>query len=322
MNSVEFWTLNISPKRLPMYRRKLCVSAISDVHLGTYGCHARELHRYLKSIDPEILVLNGDIIDMWEFRKKYFPTDHLKVIKEIFRMAARGTKVYYITGNHDDMLRRFSNLKLGPIQLKDKMVLQINGKKTWIFHGDVFDMSINVTPLLARVGSRSYNWLIRLNRITNLVLERMNRPKISLAGKIKHSVKRAVQFVQDFEQLAIYAAIEKGYDYVLCGHIHKPVIRKVQSEHGEVTYLNSGDWVENLSALEHNGQDWDLRFFDQTDQIYRNDKLLVKDAPLEEEEDFLHDAEHAEEMALVQAFFKLPDSPEAIARHNGINTHG
>ncbi|MBP6185674.1 MAG: UDP-2,3-diacylglucosamine diphosphatase, partial [Saprospiraceae bacterium] len=164
-----------------MYKRKLCVAAISDVHLGTYGCHARELHRYLKSIEPEILILNGDIIDMWEFRKKYFPMDHLKVIKEIFRMATKGTKVYYITGNHDDVLRRFSNLKLGPIQLKDKMVLQINGKKTWIFHGDVFDMSINVTPMLARIGSRSYNWLILLNRITNQLLEKMNRPKISLA---------------------------------------------------------------------------------------------------------------------------------------------
>lgn len=305
-----------------MYRRKLCVAAISDVHLGTYGCHARELHRYLKSIDPEILVLNGDIIDMWEFRKKYFPTDHLKVIKEIFRMASRGTKVYYITGNHDDILRRFTNLKLGPIQLKDKMVLQINGKRTWIFHGDVFDMSINVTPLLARVGSRGYDWLIRLNRVTNRWLERMNRPKISLAGKIKHSVKRAVKFVQDFEQLAIDAAIEKGYDYVLCGHIHKPVIRPVSNEKGAVTYLNSGDWVENLSALEHNGQDWNLRFFDQTDYTYRNSRLLVKEAPLEEEEDFFNENEHAEELALVQAFFQLSESPEPQARQNGMHTHG
>lgn len=267
-----------------MYRRKLCVAAISDVHLGTYGCHANELVRYLKSIDPEILVLNGDIIDMWEFRKRNFPAEHLRVIKEIFRMGSKGTKVYYITGNHDDVLRRFSNLRLGPIQLKDKLVLQINQERTWIFHGDVFDMSIQVTPLLARVGSRSYNLLIRLNRMVNRVLERMQRPKISLAGKIKHSVKRAVQFVQDFEDLAIRAALDKGYDYVLCGHIHRPMIRKVETHQGSVTYLNCGDWVENLTAMEHDGQAWKLHQFDQTDYIFRNDRLLINDNHLEPDE--------------------------------------
>lgn len=287
-----------------MYRRKLCVAAISDVHLGTYGCHAGELYRYLKSIDPEILILNGDIIDMWEFRKKYFPADHMKVVKQIFKMASKGTKVYYITGNHDDMLRRFSNLKLGPIQLKDYMVLQINGKRTWIFHGDVFDMSIQVTPLLAKMGSRSYDWLIRLNRLVNRVLERMNRPKISLAGKIKHSVKRAVQFVQDFEQLAIEAALEKGYDCVLCGHIHRPIIRRI--EHGErsVTYLNAGDWVENLSALEHDGTDWKLHFFDKTDVSFRNGRLLMDEPWPEDEEEA---ATTEEEVAFVQAFVPISD---------------
>lgn len=267
-----------------MYRRKLCVAAISDVHLGTYGCHATELVRYLKSIDPEILVLNGDIIDMWEFRKRYFPADHLRVIKEIFRMGSKGTKVYYITGNHDDVLRRFSNLRLGPIQLKDKLVLQINQERTWIFHGDVFDMSIQVTPLLARIGSRSYNLLIRLNRMVNQVLERMQRPKISLAGKIKHSVKRAVQFVQDFEELAIRAALEKGYDYVLCGHIHRPIMRKVETQQGSVTYLNCGDWVENLTAMEHDGQTWKLHHFDQTDYIFRNDRLLINEETVDSDD--------------------------------------
>lgn len=264
-----------------MYRRKLCVAVISDVHLGTYGCHATELHRYLCSIDPEILVLNGDIIDMWEFRKSYFPQNHLQVVKEIFKMASSGTRVYYITGNHDDGRRRFSNLRLGPIQLKDKLVLQINQEKTWIFHGDVFDMSIQVTPLLARVGSRGYNMLIRVNRMVNKILEKMQRPKISLAGKIKHSVKRAVRFVQDFEDLATQAAIDKGYNYVLCGHIHRPMIRKVELPQGTVTYLNSGDWVENLTAMEHDGQTWKLHYFDQTDYIYRNDRLMINHEALE-----------------------------------------
>ncbi len=306
-----------------MYRRKLCVAAISDVHLGTYGCHARELHKYLKSIDPEMLILNGDIIDMWEFRKRYFPTDHIKVIQQIFRMAARGTKVYYITGNHDDVLRRFSHLKLGPIQLKDKMVLQINGQRTWIFHGDVFDMSIHVTPLLARVGSRGYDWLIRINRLTNQILERLNRPKVSLAGKIKHSVKRAVKFVQDFEQMAIDAAIEKGYDFVLCGHIHRPAIRIVSNAKGTVTYLNAGDWVENLSALEHNGLRWELRLFDPTDFTYRNGRLGVEDTTDDEELLTGTDVEAIEELAMVHAFMTFPQrDPEKSPSSNGTLRRG
>ncbi|MCF8239441.1 MAG: UDP-2,3-diacylglucosamine diphosphatase [Saprospiraceae bacterium] len=301
-----------------MYKRKLCVATISDVHLGTYGCHARELYRYLRSIEPEILVLNGDIIDMWEFRKRYFPADHLQVIKEIFRMASKGTRVYYITGNHDDVLRRFSNLRLGHIHLKDKLVLQINGEKTWIFHGDVFDMSIQVTPLLARVGSRSYNVLIRLNRLVNRILEKMQKPKISLAGKIKQSVKRAVQFVQDFEDLAIHAALEKGYDYVLCGHIHRPMIRKVENHQGSVTYLNSGDWVENLTAMEHDGQGWKLHYFDQTDYIFRNDRLLINHEALDEDDMDLH-----EPMSMIQDILNGSSAIEEIQleRSRTSNSH-
>ena len=294
-----------------MTKRKMCVAAISDVHLGTYGCHARELYRYLRSIDPNILVLNGDIIDMWEFRKRYFPTDHLKVIQEIFRMASKGTKVYYITGNHDDVLRQFSNLKLGPIALKDKLVLQINGEQTWIFHGDVFDMSINVTPLLAKIGSRGYDWLILLNRTVNKMLERLNRPKISLAAKIKHSVKRAVKFVQDFEQLAIDAAIEKGYDYVLCGHIHRPDIRTGENGRGTVTYLNSGDWVENLSALEHDGTQWQLRTYEE---LFPNQHLNgTKDSSMQDpEEDDDEPKETLQGMAMVRAILNEQPALETL----------
>jgi len=258
-----------------MHKRKLGIVAISDVHLGTYGCHARELHRYLRSIQTDILILNGDIIDIWEFRKKYFPPDHLKVVKEIFRMASKGTKVYYLTGNHDDILRRFGDLRLGPIHLRDQLVLQVNGKRTWIFHGDVFDLSIQITPMLAKLGSRGYDWLIRINRLVNRILDRMHRPRVSLAGNIKQGVKRAVRFVQDFERLAIEAAIDRGYDAVLCGHIHRPDLREVTVNDRTITYLNAGDWVENLTALEHNGKDWSLRHFHETDHHFRNPNLLV-----------------------------------------------
>src|SRR3954467_465127 len=119
-----------------MERRSIEVAVISDIHLGTFGCHAKEVVNYLKSISPQILILNGDIIDGWQFSKHYFPASHLQVIKELMNFLAAGVRVIYITGNHDECLRRYSGLQAGNLQLTDKMVLEINGKMTWIFHGD------------------------------------------------------------------------------------------------------------------------------------------------------------------------------------------
>src|SRR5665213_849959 len=124
-------------------KRKVDVVVISDVHLGTYGCHAEELHKYLKSIEPNRLILNGDIIDIWQFSKRYWPQSHMKVVKRIISLMTRGVKVTYITGNHDEMLRKFTGLKIGKMKIKDKAVLKLsNGKSAWIFHGDVFDVTM------------------------------------------------------------------------------------------------------------------------------------------------------------------------------------
>ena len=128
-------------------KRELDVVILSDVHLGTYGCHAKELLNYLKSIKPGMLILNGDFIDMWQFRKRYFPKDHIQVIQYILKMASKGVKVYYITGNHDDALRRYSDFSAGNIHLRDKLILQLGGKSYWIFHGDIFDLFIQYSPL-------------------------------------------------------------------------------------------------------------------------------------------------------------------------------
>ena len=122
-----------------MKKRKVEICVISDVHLGTYGCHASELLDYLDSIKPKILILNGDIIDIWQFRKSYFPKSYLKVVKKLISFTSKGTKVYYITGNHDEMLRKFSDTHMGNFSLIDKLVLNLDGKKAWFFHGDVFD---------------------------------------------------------------------------------------------------------------------------------------------------------------------------------------
>ncbi len=249
-----------------MKRRKVDVVIISDVHLGTYGCHAKELSHYLKSIRPGKLILNGDIIDIWQFRKRYWPKSHMNVAKQIIGMAAKGVPVYYITGNHDEMLRKFSDFDLGNFHLRDKMILPVGYQKAWIFHGDIFDASIQQAKWLAKMGGWGYDLLILINRMVNYVLEALGRERMSLSKKIKNSVKRAVSYISDFEETAADLAMDQNYDYVVCGHIHQPQMKVVKRKNRKVTYLNSGDWIENLSALEYHHGKWRIyRFEDEFD---------------------------------------------------------
>ncbi|MET3023841.1 UDP-2,3-diacylglucosamine diphosphatase [Flavobacterium psychrophilum] len=254
-----------------MEKRKLEIVVISDVHLGTYGCHAKELLNYLSSIKPKILILNGDIIDIWQFRKSYFPKNHLKVIQKIISLSTKGTKVYYLTGNHDEFLRKFTDLHLGNISLVNKLTLELDGKKAWIFHGDVFDASINHAKWLAKLGAWGYDSLILINRFLNWCLARMNKEPYSLSKKIKDNVKSAVKFITNFEKICIDLAIEKNYDYVICGHIHEPKIELFENAHGKTTYLNSGDWIENLTSLEYNHKKWKLYKHITTENFQEND---------------------------------------------------
>lgn len=241
-----------------MKTRSVEVVVISDVHLGTYGCHAIELYQYLKGIKPKHLILNGDIIDIWQFRKSYFPKSHLKVIKALVSMASKGTTVTYITGNHDEMLRKFSPTTLGNIQLVDKLVIKLDGVPTWLFHGDVFDVSIQHSKWLAKLGGWGYDFLIVLNRMINFVLVKMGRERYSLSKKIKNNVKGAIKFVNNFETTATDLAIENGFGTVICGHIHQPQKRVVKNSKGSTLYLNSGDWIENLTALEYQNKEWNI----------------------------------------------------------------
>ena len=274
-------------KTFILKKRKVEVAVISDVHLGTYGCHAKELLDYLSSIKPKILVLNGDIIDIWQFRKSYFPSKHLEVIKKIISMSTKGTKVYYITGNHDEFLRKFTDLHMGNISLIDKLVLELDHKRAWIFHGDVFDASITQAKWLAKLGGWGYDILILINRFINWVLARFDKEPYSLSKKIKNNVKSAVKFITNFENVCVELAIEKGYDYVICGHIHEPKIEFMENENGETFYLNSGDWVENLTALEYNNKKW---------KLYKHDRNLSSD---ENEYNFEHENKLAEQFIAV-----------------------
>ncbi|CAN5323208.1 UDP-2,3-diacylglucosamine diphosphatase [soil metagenome] len=244
-------------------KREVEVVVISDVHLGTYGCHAKELLMYLKSIKPKKLILNGDIIDIWQFSKTYWPKTHMQIIKHVMGMIAKGTKVYYITGNHDEMMRKFVGSKLGSFSILNKLVLNLNGQKAWIFHGDVFDVTMQHSKWLAKLGAVGYDILILINRAVNFLYSSLGKKHISLSKKIKNSVKRAVSFINNFEQTAADIAIMKGYDYVICGHIHHPEMKNLSASGGEVVYLNSGDWIENLTALEYQKGKWKIYYYHQ-----------------------------------------------------------
>lgn len=244
-------------------KRNVEIVILSDIHLATYGCHAKELVAYLKSINPKLLILNGDIIDGWAFSKKYFPTSHMAVLSEFFRLMKNETQIVYITGNHDEFLRKYSDLQMGSLFLTDKYLLEIEGKKHWIFHGDIFDHTTKGSAkIIAKIGGIGYDWLILLNRGINWLLEMADRPKVSLSKKIKNSVKKAVSFIVDFEEKAIELAIDNHYDYVICGHIHMPADREVETDKGKTHYLNSGDWIENLSWLEYDKGSWTLNYYD------------------------------------------------------------
>ncbi len=261
-------------------KRKLDILVLSDVHLGTYGCHAKELLHYLKSVKPKTVILNGDIIDIWQFSKRYWPKSHMKVVKHIMHWVSKGVKIYYVTGNHDEMLRKFVGFKMGSFQIVNKVILKLdNGKTAWFFHGDVFDVTMQHGKWLAKLGAVGYDTLIHINRIANFISEKIfKKGKLSLSKKIKNSVKGAVKFINNFEQTAADIGISNHYDYVICGHIHQPEIREIQNQHGKIIYLNSGDWIENLTALEYAGNEWKVYHFDDTEMLN-----MIVNEPGEEE---------------------------------------
>ncbi|HMB62706.1 MAG TPA: UDP-2,3-diacylglucosamine diphosphatase [Eudoraea sp.] len=249
-----------------MKKRELEVAVISGVHLGTYGCHTDELLTYLNSIKPRKLVLNGDILDVWNFKTHYFPPAHLNVLRKIIGLASRGTEVYYIPGNHDQLLRRFGHAQMGNISIDDQLVLNLDGKKAWFYHGDVFDVSIQNAKWLARLGGQGCALLIRINRVFNWGLTKLGREKFSISKRVKKGEKSAIKYIRNFEETVSNLAIDNGYDYVVCGHLHQPKKEIRENRHGQCTHLNSGDWVENLTAPEYSFKRWKI-------YRYNHDKL-------------------------------------------------
>ena len=264
-------------------KRRVQVAVISDVHLGTYGCHAKELLRYLKSIRPQVLVLNGDIVDIWQFSKNYWPPAHMRVVRYLASLAAKGVKIHYLTGNHDELLRKFAGLKLGNFRLDNKLVLDLPHGRTWLFHGDVFDVTMRHSRWLAKLGGHGYDLLILINRLVNYALAQFGRPRVALSKMVKERVKSAVSAVSNFEETAAAIAADEGYRYVACGHIHQPEIKPLTTGKGEVIYLNSGDWVENLTALEYTAEaGWQLYYYNDDPAMQQTDETEAADAAEEQ----------------------------------------
>ncbi|MBK6266667.1 UDP-2,3-diacylglucosamine diphosphatase [Marivirga sp. S37H4] len=233
---------------------------ISDVHLGTSGSKAKELVKFLKQCTCDKLILNGDIIDGWQL-KKYgvWKRKHTRFFNRILKMIEQNnTEVIYLRGNHDDFLDQVLPFRMGSLSIVRDYVLESNGKKFYVVHGDIFDSITTNLKWVAKLGDIGYTFLLWLNSKYNYYRRKKGLPYYSLSQVIKSKVKSAVSYVDDFEtQLAEIARI-KDCEGIICGHIHQPALKEING----ITYMNSGDWVESMSALteDENGE-WDLVYY-------------------------------------------------------------
>ena len=258
---------------------------ISDVHLGTKGAKAKEVVRFLKVNTADTLILNGDIIDGWQLKKSgEWKRKHTRFIQRILKvMSEYNTKVIYTRGNHDDFLEQFIPLRIGNLSLvRDYVYDGANGKKYLITHGDIFDSITSKFGWLAKLGDIGYTLLLWINRVYNEYRNKRGLPYYSISQAIKAKVKSAVSYISDFEEKLVELAKSKNCQGIICGHIHQPAIKY----YGDIEYLNSGDWVETLSALveDYNGE-WSLLYFTETKKYHSPDLLNADDDNENEDED-------------------------------------
>jgi len=248
---------------------------ISDLHLGTPGCQAEALLEFLKTHTCDTLYLVGDIIDGWQLRRKwYWPQAHNDVVQKLLRKARKGCRVIYVPGNHDEFARDFLDHSFGGVEVVEQAVhITADGKKLWVIHGDYFDGVIQFAKWLAYLGDTLYDWALKANRHLNYMRGRLGMPYWSLSAYLKLKVKKAVNFISDFEVAVAHEAKKLGYDGVVCGHIHHAEIRNIDG----VLYCNDGDWVESLSTLvEHHDGRLEILTFDP----YSEEKIAIKPTTL------------------------------------------
>jgi len=220
---------------------------VSDLHLGTKDSKAEEFIEFIDKHPTDLLILNGDIIDGWALnRGTKWKKRHTKVISKLLKLSNK-TRIIWIRGNHDEFIQEFIGTHLGSIEIREDYKLYINNTREnyYIFHGDVIDIFITNYKWLSKIGSIGYDFALWLNRVYNIYRKWRKLPYISISQKIKESVKVATNYVNDFEVTALSMATKKGCNGVICGHIHQPADRMIDDKR----YLNSGDWVENMSAI-------------------------------------------------------------------------
>jgi len=252
-------------------KRNLDILVISDLHLGTYGSEADEVLAYLDTINANKIVINGDFVDIMLFNKRFWPSSHMKVIKYFLDLISQGKEIYYVTGNHDELMRKFLNFKIQNFKIVNQIVLETAKGKVWIFHGDVFDFSIQ-TQWLTKLAGFLYDYMIIFNSwINKKIMRPLGRKRLNFSKTIKSNVKTAVQYFANFEMKAAEVAQKNGYKYVVCGHIHTPKIESFNINGEEVIYMNSGDWLESLSSLEYADNKWSIYMHKRTEQEYKGD---------------------------------------------------
>ena len=257
-------------------KRNLDILVISDLHLGTYGSEADEVLAYLNTIDADKIVINGDFVDIMLFNKRFWPSSHMKVVKYFLDLISQGKEIYYVTGNHDELMRKFLNFRIQNFKILNQVVLDTNEGKVWIFHGDVFDFSIQ-TGWLTKLAGFLYDYMIMFNSwINKKIMRPLGRKRLNLSKSIKANVKTAVQYFANFEMKAAKIAQKNGYKYVVCGHIHNPKIESFDINGEEIIYMNSGDWLESLSSLEYVDNKWSIYMHKRTEQEYKGDDSRIE----------------------------------------------
>lgn len=251
---------------LRMKQRKYYPTLVlSDIHLGSEHSRTEEVTNFLKQVDCDRLILNGDIIDGWQLQKsgkkwKQQHTDFFKVLMKM--MEKKGTRIIYIRGNHDDFLDNLVPFRFSNILIVKDYLLNSHGKRYLVTHGDIFDSVTAHMRWLAMLGDIGYTFLLWLNRIYNRSREKRGKSYFSLSQHVKNKVKSAVSYISDFEKELVQLARSKKLDGIICGHIHQAA----NVWYGDIHYLNSGDWVESMTALAENEQgEWNIVTYDKAE---------------------------------------------------------
>lgn len=265
----------------PNFQRNVRTIWISDVHLGFPGCSAEFLLTFIRQMRCNTLYLVGDIVDFWYLKKKrHWPQSHSNVIRSLLGKAKHDTRVVFVPGNHDEVMRQYCGMTIGNIEICNEVVHETaDGRRLLVMHGDQFDAAVISSPLVGLIGSRLYDGLLQLNRLVNWVRACLGLDHWSLANFLKQRVKNAVKFISNFEQAVVREARVKEVDGLVCGHIHRPEIAISE----EVIYLNCGDWVESCTALiENHDGSIDLIRASDVEQVIKSLPSIRPQQPLEE----------------------------------------